>query len=410
MALTVPNLINRAVTVGGPGAGNTDRFVPEIADTILQYGPNINPLTIISRQSKKESVGNQEYKIMNDKHLPRLTRVNNGGGYNTTDASIVVDNGNYAAPQMVVEVTRTGEHMLVTAVSSNTWTVERGYDVGGAGTGVAIVDNDEIRILGFAGAERSGAPTSIQTSPGTVLNYAQLHLRAVNLSKIRENTEEYGMKEHARQTKNTMYEFKVDVESAFLFGKPLKDVEGSSPLDGSLADTRYKTGGLKYWIDNYASQNILDANGVITQTALWDFLAPLYKYHPDDTTGQGMELTALCGPKAFHAFHSWAVARIDTSVDTKKYGLQLTTYQAPVGRINLVQHYMLEGDEYSDYMFIVNPRDLSYKYLQKMDLTVDTDVQTPGVLERKDMMYGVIGLGIGRPELHGYIKNMQAAA
>ena len=207
-----------------------------------------------------------------------------------------------------------------------------------------------------------------------------------------------------------MYEFKVDTELFFKFGKPLKDVEGSSPLDGSVADTRYKTGGLKYWIDNYASANILDANGVITQTALWDFLAPMYEDMPEDSTSQGMELMALCGAKAFNAFHSWAVARIETSVDTKKYGLQLQTYQAPVGRLNLVQDYTLKGDEYADYMFVVNPKDLEYTYLQGMDMKVKTNVQANDVLERKDMVYGVIGLGIKRPELHGYIKNMQAAA
>lgn len=410
MALTAPTVVSRAFTVGGPGAGNADRFVPEIADEILQYGPNINPMTIISRGNSKESIDNQEFKIMNDKHLPRLTRVNNGAGYNTSATSIVVDNGNYAVSQAIAEVTRTGEHMLVTAISSNTWTVVRGYDSGGAGTGVAILDNDEIRIHGLAGAEISGAPTSQQTSPGTVTNYCQLQLRATNVSEIRKHTKEYGPKEHSRQTKNTMYEFKVDIESSFLFGKPLKDVEGSSPIDGSLANTRYKTGGIKYWIDNYASSNILDANGVITQSSLWEFLAPLYKYHPDDTTGQGTELMALCGAKAFNAFHSWALARVETSVDTKKYGLALTSYQAPVGRINLVQHYMLEGDEYADYMFVVNPKDLEYKYLNGMDLTIRANVQANDVLEQKDMLFGVIGLGIGRPELHGYIKNMQAAA
>ena len=410
MGLTNPTIISRASAVGGPGAGNADRFVKETADTILMYGPDANPVTVISRQANKESVGNQEYTIMNDKHLPRLTRVNNSGGYNTTDTSIIVDNGNFAAAQMIAEITRTREPILVTAVSSNTWTVERGYDTISNGTGVAILDNDEIRILGFAGAERSGMPTSIQTTPGSVLNYAQLQLRDVNVSTIRQNTKEYGPKEHARQTKNTMYEFKADIESSFLFGKPLKDVEGSSPLDGSVADTRYKTGGIFYWIDNYASQNILDANGIITQSALWDFLAPLFKYRPEDTTGQGKELVALCGQKSFHAFHSWAVARIETTPDTKKYGLQLQTYQAPVGKISLVQHYMLDGDEFSDYMVVIDPKDLSYKYLQGMDLTIKNNIETPGVLERKDMMYGVCGLGIGRPELHGYIKNMAAAA
>ncbi|RJQ39512.1 MAG: hypothetical protein C4555_03125 [Dehalococcoidia bacterium] len=407
---TAPTVISRAVAVGGPGVGNTDRLVIQIEDKIWQYGPNLNPLIRIANVTKKRSVGNQEFKVLNDKHLPRFTRINNGAGYNTTDTSIVVDNGNYAVAQMVVEVTRTGEHMLVTAVSSNTWTVERGYDTIAAGTGVAIVDNDEVRVLGLAGSERSGAPTSQQTSPGTVTNYAQLLMRSINLSEIRQHTEEYGPKELERQTKNTTYEFKVDTELFFKFGKPLKDVEGSSPLDGSVADTRYKTGGLKYWIDNYASANILDANSVITQTALWDFLAPLYEDMPEDATGQGMELMALCGSKAFNAFHSWAVARIETSVETKKYGLQLQTYQAPVGRLNLVQDYTLKGDEYADYMFVVNPKDLEYVYLQGMDMTVKTNVQANDVLERKDMIYGVIGLGIKRPELHGYIKNMQAAA
>lgn len=408
---TAPTIISRAVAVGGPGVGNTDRFVAQIEDKLWAYGPNINPLIRIANVTKKRSVGNQEYKVLNDKHLPRFTRINNGGGYNTTDASIVVDNGNYAVPQMVVEVTRTGEQMLVTAISSNTWTVERGYDTAAAGTGVAIVDNDEVRILGIAGAERSGAPTSQQTTPGTVLNYAQVLMRSINLSEIRNHTEEYGPKELERQTKNTLHEFKVDTELFFKFGKPLKDVEGSSPLDGSVADTRYKMGGLKYFIDNYASANVLDvASGVITQTALWDFMAPMFEDMPEDSTGQGMELMALCGAKAFNAFHSWAVARIETSVDTKKYGLQLQTYQAPVGRLNLVQDYTLKGDEYADYMFLVNPKDLEYVYLQGMDMTVKTNVQANDVLERKDMIYGVIGLGIKRPELHGYIKNMQAAA
>ena len=178
---TAPTIISRAVTVGGPGAGNADRLVIQMEDKLWQYGPNLNPLIRIANVTKKRSVGNQEFKIMNDKHLPRFTRINNGAGYNTTDTSIVVDNGNYAVAQSIAEVTRTGEHMLITAVSSNTWTVERGYDTGGAGTGVAIVDNDEVRVLGIAGSERSGAPVSQQTSPGTVTNYAQLLIRSINL-------------------------------------------------------------------------------------------------------------------------------------------------------------------------------------------------------------------------------------
>ena len=246
------------------------------------YGPNISPLTIISSKSKKRSVGNPTYKVMHDKQLPRYDRINNGGGYNTSATSIVVDNGSYFRAGDQVRVTRTGEIFKVTSISTNTLTVVRGYDSGAAGTGVAMVDNDEVLILGSALSEREASPSVLITDPTTVTNYIQRFGRSTGISFERDNMDEFGPRERERQRKAAVIEFKKDIEYAFKFGKPLADVEGSSPLDSGVNDSRYKTGGLEYFITNFASANTLDAGGVITQSQLWDFVQPLYENMPED--------------------------------------------------------------------------------------------------------------------------------
>lgn len=407
---TAPTVIGRASTIAGPGKGNADRFVPQIQDMIWNYGPNLNPLIRLAYMNKKRSVKNQTFKILNDKRLPRFTRINNGAGYNTSATSIIVDNGNYFRVGDVGEVTRTKEHFFVTAISTNTLTVVRGYDTGAAGTGVAMVDNDEVRVLGQAQSERAATPSIVTTDPGTITNYCQVMSRAIGLSVIRDHTEEYGPKEKARQKQQQMDEFKIDCNNFFMFGKPLADVEASSPLDSSVADSRYKTGGLKYWIDNSASANVLNAGGVITQTTFWNTVAPLYEDMPEDSTNQTKELIALCGRSAFFAFHQWALPTVQTSPGIKSLGFALSTIQAPVGKINLVQDYSLKGDEYADYCFLVNPNDLEYVYMDGLDMQIKPNVQLPNVKEVIDEVWGVIGLGIKRPELHGYIYNMNAGA
>lgn len=410
MALTDPTVLSGAIAAVGPNDGNADRIVKQVENEIFRYGPNLNPLVRMADVMGREAVKNMEFTVLNDKRVPRFTRINNGAGYNTSATSIVVDNGNYARVQDLAMNTATGEQFLITAISSNTWTVVRGYDSVAAGTGVAMTDNDEIRILGQAQSERSSTPASIQTDPGSILNYCQIFSRSMNVSFVRMHTEEYGEKEMQRQARNTMDELKIDTELAFKFGKPIKDVEGSSPLDSSVSDGRWATGGIEYWIDNYASSNILNANTVITQKSLWDFVGGLFENAPEDSTMQGKELVALCGSKAFNVFHEWKLPTLQTSETTKKFGIALQSYQAPTGVLNVVQDYSLKGDEYANYCFIINPMDLKYKYLDGLDVKVYADRDVDNRKEKLDEIWGVVGLGIGRPELHGYIYDMEAGA
>jgi hypothetical protein len=410
MALTDATVVSGVAAAVGSNAGTADRIVKQTTNEIFRYGPNLNPLIRMADVMKRRSVKNMEFTILNDKRLPRFTRINNGAGYSNSATSIVVDNGNYFRVQDLMQVTRTKEQSFVTAISGNTLTVIRGYDTAGAGTGVAMVDNDEVRNLGQAQSERSGTPASIQTDPGSIVNYCMIVSRSMNVSTIRMATEEYGEEEMKRQARATMDEMKIDAELDFKFAKPIADVQGSSPIDSSLSDGRWVTGGLEHFISTYASENALDANTVITQKTLWDHLAPLFENMPDDSTNQNRELVVLCGIKAFHAFHQWGLTPIQTTPQTKRYGLALTSYQAPVGLLNLVQDYTLKGDEYADYAMIVNPSDLEYVFLEGLDVKVYPNKDVDNRKEKLDEIWGTLGLGIKRPELHGYIYNMQAGA
>jgi hypothetical protein len=410
MAVTDPTIISGGQTIDSTGGGNTDRFKPQVRDEILMYGPNINPVTLISSKVKTRSVGNPVYKVMHDKRLPRFDNVNNGAGYNTTATSIVVDDGTKFAALNIVKNTRTGEQFKVSSVSTNTLTVVRGYDTVGAGTGVTMLDDDELLIISITPTERAAPGTALVTDPTTITNYIQRFSRVTDISWLRKNADEYGKPELQRIKEHATFDLKRDIELAFKFGKPLADIGDSSPLDSAVLDTQYQTFGLQYAIDTYASANAYDAGGVLTQTQLWQYVQPLYENMPDDATNMGMEIMALCSASAFRVFASWGLPHVEISQKDKEFGLALNSYQTPVGKLTLVQDYSLSGTEYGNWMFLINPSDLGYVYHQGLDIQLNTDAEDDGTHRDKDELFGYIGFECGRPELHAYIKNVDLAA
>lgn len=378
------------------------RLVIEIEDVIQKYGPNIMPLTWISRESAKKAVKNQEFNVLEDEPLPRLDRVNYGSGYNTTDTGIVVDNGTYFRKMDVVKNTRTKEEYLVTSISTNTLTVVRAY---GTTAGTAILDNDELRIVGNALDESHAAVDARATQVASRTNYCQFFSRTVDLTEIRSNTEDYGQDEEDRLIENGRYEFLVDIESAFLFGEPLKEIEGSSPLDAAVDHSRYKTGGAFYWIDSAASSNVLDAGGILTQKEFWDWADLMFKNSPVDTTDGEKTLLLFHGTKGMSILNQWAMTPIQTTPEITRFGMKLKEYQTPSGRFLLRNHYLLEGDEYDDYMLALNPEFIGYRFLNNMDMKFKPNIQDPDSHLVKHEFYGVIGFYLTLPKVHGYIKN-----
>ncbi len=161
--------------IAAVGTGNVlaTRRPLDISDDIAFYEPSANPFFLLARQSDKRATIDPEFKMLESQIQPYFDAVNNAAGYSAVAVSVVVDNISYFKAQDLVQVTRTKEIMLVTAVTVGTsaLTVVRGY---GSTGGTAIVNNDEIRRVGNAFEEGAGIDTSKTVKIDAITNYTRL--------------------------------------------------------------------------------------------------------------------------------------------------------------------------------------------------------------------------------------------
>ena len=395
-----------SVTTGGPNGESSFRLGRDISKMIFNLGADIAPLTRFASGNKK-STTQQEYTVLEDGRRPRIDQTK-AGNLTAGATELTFDNPKRFRAEDTWLNERTNEQVLVTSKSTtpNT-TVVRGY---GTVVKAAITDNDVWRFTGKSLRERAKAGTSLQTVVQTRIGYEQFFSETTGLSEIDSNvSHEGGMDEMTRQRKNTREEFLIGVESAFIWGQPLKDVQGSTPIDGDVIDKRCKTAGLKYWIDTDAAANAMDAGGALSFFDFTDWTGQLVKDNPRNK-GNGVGLTLIGGTKAISVLNQWPHAKIETNSKSKEFGMDLRTLITMHGSHNILQHHLLDGSIYENYLFGVDTNHIGYRYLQKMDMRLRTGIQPNDSHELQDEIYGVIGFYLTLPSLHGYIKNVTLAA
>ncbi len=392
----------------------SNRLQLEVSDKLWSQGANMASLVQIAHIGNKESVKNSEYTILEDDHLPFVDQIN-AGTLTAGTTTITVDNATRWRAHDVWLNERTGEHILCTVDGSGTTvaSVERGWDTDNNGTGIALLDNDVFRYLGNALDEDATMVTSLQTKVSTRTNYIQEYNQTTALTERRMHTSDYGEDEQKRQRRKTSDQFMINVENSWWFGSKVQDIEGSSPLDGTVTGTRYATDGFKQLIDsNATSTNVLDAAGSLTLMNFWDVVASINNESPDNKGDGNMpKLIAFCGQTAISVVNQWALGPIQTSPASKVFGMNLNRVTTPYGPIDLKQHLLFTG-EYADYIFFVNPSQIGYRYLQGLDVKmrpIKTDSDGSHVM--RDEFFGYLGFWMANPDIAGgYIKNVQFAA
>src|SRR5512141_2684919 len=129
----------------------SDRGVRDVSRRIAYLDPDVAPLTLVTSRAKSKATTRDKFEWI-EKDLPaRWDAINNGGGYNATATSVVVDNAAYFSAGDLVRVVRTGEMMRVRTVTTGTQTLTVTRAVDGDGTtGSTINDDDELLIVGNA--------------------------------------------------------------------------------------------------------------------------------------------------------------------------------------------------------------------------------------------------------------------
>lgn len=380
-----------ATVTGQRGTGNvaSDQRRTDLSEAISLLRPTAQPLTVLSKRMEQKATGDPKFAWEEDDLEPRFDAVNNGAGYTSGNTAIVVDNGAYFAQHDLVIVTRTGEMMRVDSVATNTVTFVRGV----GSTAAALLDNDELYIIGSAQPEGDTSKPARSSNPVNVFNYTQIFRKPWDSTGTwRATRNQTSPKDWDHQSKKAGMEHARDIELAFLFGYRSEDTTGSQPRRTTKGAIRYVT------------TNVTDAGGTFTETELNTVMRGAFEYDA------GSSKVAFASNLALGVVNAFAMGKLETRQGESTYGLKITRYLSPWGTIDIVPHPELRGAVYGGYILILDMDEVKYRYLANEDENRNTHVR-PNIHERdrdgrKDELLTEAGLQFGLEKRHALVTGI----
>ncbi|HET9672662.1 MAG TPA: DUF5309 family protein [Actinomycetota bacterium] len=363
------------------------RRVRDVTKRIHYLDPSAAPLTVLSKKGSRQSAFNPKFEWI-EKDLPaRWTAINNGAGYAAGDTSLVVDNGAYVSIGDIINVPRTGERMRVTNVVTNTLTVVRSV---GPTAAAALLDNDDLQIIGNAYAEGVGAgveKSHVETYP---FNFTQIVRTPFGVTGTQNESENYTGPDKPRLRAEKSIEHMIDLERTILFGE--RDIDTSSTNN----PIRY-TGGFLFW----ATSNVKDFGGVMTEAEIEDWCEDLFHY-----TG-GTDTRVVCAaPLPISVLDMLGVARLQLMPKDQVLGLTVRQFVTSHGTLMFTKHRLLEdgptsAQGFGGYMLAVDPNRLRYRFMRNRDTKLRMDIQANDLDGWKDEYLTEVGWQVENPQLHG---------
>lgn len=182
-----------------------------------------------------------KHEWLEDKLQAQTDAINNGLGYGTSDTSIVVDDGTKFAAGMIVAIDGSDEVMKVTAVSTNTLTVTRGF---GGSTAEAIVDNAVVRIIANPKLQGTDPGDDSQQEPSVEYNYTQILDRTAKVSRTGEAVKKYGIGSALDyQVAVHMDQLMRDLNNSAIYGRRVAPAASTPGVMGGILQYLNGSGG-----------------------------------------------------------------------------------------------------------------------------------------------------------------------
>jgi hypothetical protein len=378
-------------TIGARGNANTPERGQEIdmREKIMELEPDSSPFLILSKKAESEAAINYKYSWWEDKLNVRFDAA--GEEVEPAVTKIKVGNSLMWAADDLIYNTRTGETMRVTGTEGEKVVVVRGV----GSTAAKVKVEDEFLRVGSAAQQNALDKPARSKNPVEIVNYTQIFRDPIEESATRLATRDRTKpRDWVRAMNHTGIEHAKDIEYAAMLGHPSNDLTGSQP--------RSTTGGFNH----YATQNVTDVGGEMTEPELWASLEAPFRY--GSSTKLGLLSTKVAGIiNKFPASKSF----ITNPDPSKTYGINMVQLITPIGkRLNLVVHWLLEGKELSKQMWIVDLANVGYRYLAGEDENRDThikhNIQANGQDGRKDEYLTECGFVFGQALTHGKVVNI----
>ena len=368
---------------------------------LYEYPDGPAVLTMILGMLKNEVVNDPKFTIF-EKPLPdqevACQGVHNNAVTTITLDQVVPDTDTTPSrkikPKHVLRNRSSGEVVYVTAVPTDTTlTVVRGWGTATVGaTGSQMDDHSYLDIIGSAHEEGANTPEAISFAPDEIYNYLQTFRTSMSLTGTTAKTY-YRTGDINKQEKfEKSIQHAIEMEKGFLWGVREKQTLVAQPIR--------TTGGLAYWIDNATISNVADFSGGFTQDGWNDFLRPIY-------TGPGASQNkiALVGATALQVLNDYAEAYAHVNVvpGDKSYGMTARTLYHAFGKIELIQHpLMSENAAWTQGMFVVDTRNIAYRYLSERDTRFLKERQGNGEDKVVHEFLTECGLELQHARTHGY--------
>lgn len=204
-------------------------LVEDIGDIVGIVSPYETPL-LDHLGDPQRSATSTVHQWLEDQLLPNADVISDGSiASPLTESSFNVANGSRFRVGDQVQPQGSSEVMFVTAISSNTLTVVRGYGSTSAGF---ISDGQPLRILGNAALEGDDAPTARFTNRVRQSNYTQIFTAGVEVSGSQLAAKQAAIADELDyQKQERLRELVRDLENCVINGvAPSTDQQGSATV------------------------------------------------------------------------------------------------------------------------------------------------------------------------------------
>lgn len=420
----------------GSGSFGLDERPTNFREKILREYPNGPAVFLmILGMLKSESVNDTKFTIFEQSFPDQIhavvaagdpTLAVPGGAFadSTTDTVIVLETsagtGDYANPAdffkpgHLVRNETTGEVMAVigkdsASLGDRIWvtrgvgfSADYGDGSGAVGTGLVVANDDVFTIIGSWHPEGANYPQAIHYQPTTRWNFIETFRTSLELTDDAMQTYYRTGKILDNAKYDAAMQHSIEMEKAFLWGKRerlntqynqvIAPYPGEQPAP--VTQPQRSMGGLDFFINQKQ-----DFGAGLTVVDFLDFLEPIYTI-----PGGSQNKVAFCGSTTLGVMTQYAeqLGQIFLEPGDKTYGLQIRTLIHAWGELKLVNHpLMSEHPIWKSNMFIIDTRNVMYRFLQGRDTRFLKDRQSRGEDKVVHEFMTKCSLELRHPRTHG---------
>jgi len=378
-----------------------DRRKVDMASKIALLEPSANPLTLLLNRMGKQSTHDFRFQWMDDKLATKWGKIDNSGEIGTEDAgdttTFAVEDPDVFSKGYTIKFLDTGEQAVVTNISGNDITVERGVDREDGDTCPAITDETDILILFNTSEQGAEKPTILHTRPELHYNYTEITRTALGITETLNAMDLHGGNDLKYRRMKKGIEHAIAIERKLWFGKR------GYKYSASTGEPTTWTRGVLDWLEEGGANTLEATDGYLDPYAFNDWLIEeAFRY--GNKNGKIM----FCGPTFMSLIQNWGLYQLQTSTSEKTWGMAITNVLTPLGSIPMINHPEFDG-EYRGLCVILEVGELKYRYLKGRDTKLVKNRQNPSADAQIEEYITEMGLELKAFKKHSMVTGVDSS-